>query len=230
MTDRLLTESGEPLQLQAPSTFMLLESGTATSYIDAISAAHVRPVWMFRFDFDTPLYVHTGIGNLVDTFASPNITYIGAGAAGSISSLQKSDQFTPQPIQLSLSGVNDSYLTEAIDAGNYGDRVTIYRAYKDANGDLVDAPLVISGGYYEKADITLGDYYSVTVSVQHILKVLSERDGRRFTDEDQENEFSGDTGCSFMADMVNKKLVFGGQLQAVAGILANFVKKKTNDD
>lgn len=194
------------------------------SNVTETAAAHVRPVWLFKLEFDTPVYVHSGIGNLVDTFVSPNITYIGAGAAGSIGTIQEAEEFAPQPIELSLSGVSDQYLTEALDSGNYGDKITIYKGYKDANGALVAAPWIVGAGYYEKADLTQGDGNTVTIIAQHVLKVLNERDGRRFTDENQKNEFAGDTGCSFMADMINKKLVFGGQLQAAAGILADFIK------
>lgn len=194
------------------------------SNVTEISGAHVRPVWLFKLEFDTPVYVHSGIGNLVDTFASPNITYIGAGAAGAIGSIQEAEEFAPQPITLSLSGVSDQYLTEAIDAGNYGDRVTILKGYKNASGELVAAPWVVGAGRYEKADLTQGTSNTITITVQHVLMILNEKNGRRFSEEDQTNEYAGDTGCSFMADMINRKLVFGDRLDAVAGILSDLIK------
>lgn len=196
------------------------------SNITETAATHVRPVWLFKLEFDTPVYVHSGIGNLIDTFVSPNITYVGAGAAGSIGSIQESDEFAPQPITLSLSGVSDAYLTEAIDAGNYGDRVTVYKGYKDASGALVAAPWIVGAGIYEKADITQGNANTITIIVQHFLMILNDKDGRRFSDESQTSEYPGDTGCAFLADMVNKKLVFGDAKDAVAGILANFIKNR----
>ena len=40
--------------------------------------------------------------------------------------------------------------------------------------------------------------------------ILEEKDGSRFTDEDQQQLFAGDTGFEFVYSMGNAKMVWGG--------------------
>ena len=39
---------------------------------------------------------------------------------------------------------------------------------------------------------------------------MNEKDGSRYSDEDQQNRYAGDTGLSFTADMTGLRLQWGG--------------------
>ena len=116
----------------------------------------------------------------------------------------------PAPLTLVLSGVDSTLITEALEAGEYGDPVTIYTGYRQDDGTLVDDPVIMWSGTLENASIVQGKTSAISITVQHDLAVLDEADGGRFTDEDQQVNFSGDVGFEFVADMVGLRLIWGG--------------------
>lgn len=181
--------------------------------IGTLNAAEVvksslEPVLLVKFEFDTPVYVHTNVGTI--TFES-NV-YTGVGELGEIQGAEESEQLSPSPLRLTLSGLTPEYIVEALDAGDYGDIVTIYKGYINSDGVLVESPWVYWRGTFEHANIELGDdRNAVTVVVQNDLKVLTEKSGRRWSDEDQQREYPGDTFFSFIHGIANQKLTVGGQ-------------------
>ena len=171
-----------------------------------INAAHLHLVVMVKLEFDTPLYVHSGIGTIV--FDSND--YLGVGQFGNISNMTETEVLRPTSLTLTLSGVDSSLITEALDSGDYGDIVTIYNGYRQDDGTLVDDPLLIWKGFFEFASISQGEQSIVSITVQHDLAVLDEINGSRITDEDQQVRFTGDVGFGFVADMAGLKLFWGG--------------------
>ena len=171
-----------------------------------INAAHLHQIVMVKLEFDTPLYVHSGIGTIVYDSNS----YLGVGQFGNISNMTETEILRPTSLTLTLSGVDSNLITEALDSGDYGDTVTIYLGYRQDDGTLVADPLLLWRGFFEFASISQGDQSVVSITVQHDLAVLNETDGSRFTDEDQKVRFSGDVGFEFIADMANLKLIWGG--------------------
>ena len=173
-----------------------------------INAAHLHLVVMVKLEFDTPLYVHSGIGTI--TYDSND--YLGVGQFGSISNMTESEVLRPTSLTLTLSGVDSNLITEALDSGDYGDIVTIYNGYRQDDGTLVADPLLIWKGKFEFASISQGEQSIVSITVQHDLAVLNEKDGGRITDEDQQVRFPGDVAFEFIHDMENigRRLIWAG--------------------
>ena len=178
----------------------------AAANLAEINAAHLHQVVMVKLEFDTPLYVHSGIGTIVYDSSS----YLGVGQFGNISNVTETEVLRPTSLTLTLSGVDSNLITEALDSGDYGDTVTIYLGYRQDDGTLVADPLLVWRGFFEFASISQGDQSIVSITVQHDLAILNEIDGGRFTDEDQQVRFSGDVGFAFITDMVGVKLFWGG--------------------
>ena len=178
----------------------------AAANLTEINAAHLHQIVMVKLEFDTPLYVHSGIGTIVYDSNS----YLGVGQFGNISNMTETEILRPTSLTLTLSGVDSNLITEALDSGDYGDTVTIYLGYRQDDGTLVADPLLLWRGFFEFASISQGDQSVVSITVQHDLAILNETDGSRFTDEDQQVRFSGDVGFEFIADMANLKLIWGG--------------------
>ncbi len=177
-----------------------------------IGANHVQLVTLVNFAFDTPVYAHSGIGTI--TYDSND--YLGVGALGAIGNVGESENLTPAPLTLTLSGVDSDLIAEALDSGNYGDVVTIYEGYRQDDGTLVDDPWIAWKGTHEYGSISHGENSTVTVTVKHDLANLSEKDGGRFTDEDQQSRYSGDVAFEYIADMAGTKLSWGGR--AIGGV------------
>lgn len=176
------------------------------SNVTETGLASLWEVVLVKLEFGTPLYVHSSIGTI--TYDSND--YLGVGDFGSVSDARESEILGPNPLTLQLSGINSSLISEALDAGSYGDKVTIYIGYRLDDGTLVADPWLAWRGTFEFATIQQGSNNVVSITLKHDLATLAEVNGRRFTDEDQQQEYSGDTGFAFVADMVSIRLNWGG--------------------
>jgi len=184
-----------------------MSRGISVANAAEVDAPHREAVVLASLAFDTPIYVHTRIGPIV--FGGN--TYVGVGDFGGVESVEETEVVAPGPFRLVLSGVDSTYISEAMDAGNYGDIVTVYLGFVDDTGSLVSDPEILGRGEFEFAAIEIGEDESrIVVVVQHELAALNTSNGSRWTDEDQQRRFPGDTFFSFSADSVEKTLSWAG--------------------
>ena len=148
---------------------------------------------MVSLDFTTGvLYLHDGVGTIIDSYSSPSVTYLGVGSFGSVDgSVQDSLSVIAKPVKLSLSGVDSSIITSAMTTDYQGRDVTISIGFLQ-NGSLIAAPQVVWEGRMDYLNIQYGPgTASITISCEHRLR----REPRiaRYTDEDQQVAYDGDT-------------------------------------
>lgn len=174
--------------------------------IAQIDASTFAPVIMAKLEFTTPVYVHTEIGSL--TFESNE--YIGVGNLAGFSVIPESQDLRPAMLQLQLSGIVDSYVNEALNSANYGDKITLYLGFIDA-GALVGSPDVLWRGKHQFMQVRQDETGNTAiVTAQHELASLDEIDGGRFSDEDQQSRFSGDTAFQYIHLMATQNLIWPG--------------------
>lgn len=183
-----------------------MSRGISSTNLAEINTAHLHEVVLVKLAFDTPVYVHSGIG----TISYAGNDYTGVGDFGGVTNAKESESLGPQPLTLTLSGVDSTYISEGLDSGNYGDVVTMYVGYRQDDGALVDDPQLVWQGSYEHASISLGDENGVSITCQHDLAVLGRKHGGRYTDEDQQSRFAGDTGFKSVANVIQQKLNWAG--------------------
>jgi len=170
-------------------------------------------ILMGKFEFSEPVYVHTGIGE----FVYDSNTYMGVGQFANIGEARESEFLSPLSVDVSLAAPNAQYMVEALDAGNYGDAVTIYAAYRGSDGDIVADPWVVYSGTFEFATIKTSNENIIAITLQHDLSVLDETNGLRFTDEDQQVDYSGDVGFEFVHRQATLRLIWGGRTVQYGG-------------
>lgn len=184
-----------------------MSRGIGTTNESSVNAAHVHEVTLVKLEFDTPVYVHSGVGSI----SYDGNTYLGVGSLGTIAPLRESEVLGPSQITLSIDGTNSSYVTEVFDAGNYGDIVTIYQGYRQDDGTLVADPWIAWKGSYEYGSLDDGESSVASITCQHDLSILSEKHGDRYSHEDQTDKFAGDLGLEFAASTIGHKILWGGQ-------------------
>ena len=172
-----------------------------------INAAHLHIVTLVHLAFDTPVFTHSGIGNI--TFNSD--VYVGVGQLGAIGESRESEVLGPKQITLQLSGIDPNMIAEAQEAGRFKDAITVYEGYRNDDGTLVDDPWIVWKGWFDYSSITIGDQGIVIITAQHDLAVLNEKDGGRFTDEDHLSRFLLDVFFEFITNMATVKLQWGGK-------------------
>lgn len=172
-----------------------------------VALQHLQPVLLVRIDFTTPVYAHSGIGTI--TFDGND--YLGVGDFGGVGEIREAETLGPNPIRLELTGLNSSYVAEALSSGNYGDMLFIYMGYRNDAGALVADPWPVASGKYEYASVVTGATTTISITAQHSLSVLDGIDGAKFTDEDQRTRYVADRGFQFVSDSANVVLYWGQQ-------------------
>lgn len=182
--------------------------GYSSANQQELTAQTLHQILMAKLEFDTPVYIHTGVGSVV----FDGNTYLGVGDFGSVTGIKESEFLRFNKITLNLSGIDSAYVDEALNSSNYGDLVTLYEGFRSDDGTLVDNPEIVWAGTVEYANLTVGSEAVVSLVCTHELAFLSEIDGSRFTDEDQRTDYPDDGGLKFIADVANtsKNLVWAG--------------------
>lgn len=184
-----------------------MSRGLSTTNASHVEGSHVHEIVMVKLEFDTPVYVHSGIG----TVSFDGNDYLGVGDFGGVGESRESQSLGPAPIRLQLSGIDSTLLAEAMDAGTFGDKVTVYCGYRQDDGTLIDDPWIVAKGKLEYSSLTRGDDNTISIVAQHDLAVLNEADGSKFSDEDQRQRYSTDEGFEYVEENAVIKLLWGGK-------------------
>lgn len=201
-----------------------MSRGLSANNLAEINAPHLYEVVLAKFDYGTPIYVHSGIG----TITYDGDDYLGVGDFGGISKASESDRLGPHAIDFTLTATDATNVSEGLEAGRYGDVITAFVGYRQDDGTLVADPWVLWKGKHDNATISLGDQNAVVITGQHDLAVLNKKDGGRYTDEDQQRRFASDLGFEYVSDVPTQRLVWGGG--AVANGTVNSGKNPRRDD
>jgi len=176
-----------------------------------IDSGHTHPVLMAKLLFSTPIYTHSGLGIIV--FDTNN--YLGVGILGGVAGLDETETVVPTSVKLSLNGLDSDLLAESMNASNFGDRVTLYFGYRNDDGTLIADPWIFWKGRVESSDLVAGTENIITVTIQHDLAILKKNIGTRYTDEEQQRRFAGDTAFRFVSQMQIVQLNWGRRDRSV---------------
>ena len=177
----------------------------STANLTELNADSLEEVWLVKMEFDDPLYANT---HTIDIEYDGN-TYVGFGDLGAIARLRESELLAPDPLQFTLSGLNAQLLTEALDATQYGATVTLYQGFL-SQGELVDDPIEQWSGWAEFASVKHGDQNAISLNCQHDLADIEEADESRYSNEDQQANYAGDTAFQYIHAMSDLKLIWAG--------------------
>ena len=175
---------------------------------DESAKEHVSMFIAVALDFPSGIVrFWTGIGEI--TFGG--YTYLGVGQLGSIAPADEHVRNVAEKRSFSLSGVDPSLVSEADIDACYGRSVTEYFGFIDANGVLVATPETNWEGRIDGITRRDGAEPVIEVSAESKFAVLDQPDGWRFTDEHQQQFFSGDTGLILMPSVMTATVVWGAQ-------------------
>jgi hypothetical protein len=183
--------------------------GNDSANTTAAALPHVRPLIFVQFQFDGgTLYLHNGIGSyqFPTPVASPAETWLGIGSFGQISEIEETAELSPYRVTFTLDGTDPS-LIAAVDAEPLYERLAIvYLGFIGDDGALVAQPDERWRGFMDVAQITVG---TITITAETEMARFFRSNGRQFTDEDQQEEYSGDTGFQFLDQMIDIDLRWG---------------------
>lgn len=181
----------------------------------------VNGVWA-----STPLYL-TSAGQNIQV---GGITYQALGNLAGITGAEEGFDLSSYSMDLTLSGIPTEFLTQVFNdisfANAYSNRPTfVYIAFLDDEYKVIDVPVLIFAGQMDSAAVEIGETITVKISVHSRLINWEIPRGGRFNSETQKVRFPGDTGYDFIPTLMNKEIVWGGQIYSTGTTLPHSIPR-----
>ena len=166
----------------------------------------VRPIYFLKFEFPS--------GNVYLNSSDRNITwggnsYIGAGSIGTVSDIEETAELQANGVKLILSGIPSTFVSIALTSEYQGSVATEYLGFFDDDYGLVDNPFIIFVGKVDTMAISLSDTATIELEIENRLIDWERPRISRFTNEEQQNLYSGDKGFEFVDSVAEKELFWG---------------------
>lgn len=166
----------------------------------------VRPFAAVALHFSAWVYFWSGVGDL-DWNGE---TWKGAGELGGIGVVQETTEIQATSLDFSLSGIDEANIAIVLGESYKGREALMYLGFRDPAGAVVPDPVLVYSGRMDGSQIQQGtDAWTVTIRTESRLVDLERPPVRRYTDQDQQAEYPGDLGFEFVAEMQNKRIVWG---------------------
>lgn len=198
-----------------------MSRGNAAANTAASQLRQIRPITFLEFRADGgTIYLHTGAGKIVwgldQSSPAQPITWTGAGALLGIGPIEDGDKTGPIRVSFTLAALNDELLSLALTENVYRRLAIVYAGYLDQQGNLVADPDERWRGYGDGIEISYGetDVLVLHCEDEHIRDLRP--NGLLFTNEDQQDLYSGDTGFQFLDQLVDARVQWGPTAAQVA--------------
>ena len=174
----------------------------------AVCAPVLRPALLVAMQFASgSAYAWTGLGPL----AWNGMTFQGVGDLGDISAISEDSTVEAKGITLNLSGIPSDIMTDVLTEVRVLGNVQIWFALFDVNGVLIADPILSFQGKMDAPTLNDdGKTCTATIAAENVLVDLNRAVYRRYTNEDQQQDYPGDTGFQFVAGL-QEQITFWGR-------------------
>lgn len=173
-----------------------------------VAGGDLKPAFFVEIAFQTEtVWIWGGFGKITapgpaadssSTFPYGQ-TFTGCGWLGHIDAVPQVSDVIAQNITLVLAGIPVHLLTDAVNAVRQNSSATVWLALLDANNNVIRDPTQLFAGALDVPIITEGgETCAISITVENELIDLNRAPSRRYTDVDQQFDFPGDTGFSFV--------------------------------
>jgi hypothetical protein len=185
-----------------------MSRGFPSAVLDALSAQHVALVTFAKLEFPSgTLYLHNSIG----TYTWGGQDWLGVGDLGEISEIEEGAEISPYKITLTLSGLEPTISGAALTEDYYLQPVTVYLGVLDSSDGLIADPTIVWEGAMDQMVVSVGQASgdSISLTAESELARFNKASNLKYTDAQQQKDFSGDLGFSLLAEIEGAKLRWG---------------------
>ena len=177
-----------------------MSRGLSSSVITELATGNIAPVHLIDLNFSTPQYLTDCSFNLTSSISGSSRTYTASGHLLNIGNTQEGSTPIKNSFNLTLSGVDQSFISIALNENIINSTVQIYRAFLNSSNAIISDPFLLFDGFIDQYSIeddttTANIGLNITSHWGNFEKVS----GRRTSDTSQQRFFSGDKGFEFSA-------------------------------
>lgn len=173
--------------------------------VAAIKGAHVPYVYFVQLDFSVPMRLCTAGYDM----AWNGFQWLGVGLVGTIDPIQEQATLEAIGVSMSISGVPSDLIAITLTEQYQGKPCQIWVAPLAEDLQLLSQPIKVFSGRLDTMDTDVGETATITVSAESRMVAWDKAKVRRYNNEDQQSRYPGDRGFEFVAQMVEKELLWG---------------------
>ena len=178
-----------------------------TAFENALDENILRPIILIHGEFDSgDLRFWTGYGEI--TYNGD--VYQGSGDLLKMNRVDETQNLTANNVTFELSGIPSSLVSLALNENYQCRPITCYFAVLDTSFNLIADPYQIFKGFMDTMVIEdTGDTATISITCENELLRLKESVERRYTPEDQKQDYPDDLGLDFVPIIQDIELNFG---------------------
>ncbi len=174
--------------------------GLTSAVKTELATGKIRPVLLIEIGFSTPVYLTDASFDITSSISGSSRTYLSNGHLQSISNINETNVPTKNTLSVSLSGVDQTYISVALNENIINKNVYIYKGFLDSSLSLISDPFLSFFGTID--EYAIKDNTSTATIVLNVTSHwgnFNKINGRTTTDNSQQRIFSGDKGMEFSA-------------------------------
>lgn len=173
--------------------------------VDAVKAGHVPYLFFAQLDFSTPLRVCSAAYDVVWN----GYTWIGVGTLGNLEPIEEQASLEAIGIRLTLTGVPTDLVAVSLAEQYQGRPIQVWFTPLREDLQIMATPVRMFSGRMDTMDTEVGDTATITVAAESRMVSWDKPRVRRYNNEDQQSRYPGDRGFEYVAQMVEKQLLWG---------------------
>lgn len=178
----------------------------STALNTAFSAQDLLPVAFLQAQFRTgTVYLWSGFG----TISWNGQTWTGIGDLGSITPIEEGTNVQARGLTIALSGFDATLVSLVMGEVQLGLPVTLYLG-AFSGGSIIPTPIAAFAGRIDQPTIEVsGETASISINCESRLIDMNTSVSKRYTDDQQQTDFPGDTAFSFVMGIINATIYWG---------------------
>ena len=116
--------------------------GLTSAVKTELATGKIRPVLLIEIGFSTPVYLTDASFDITSSVSGSSRTYLSNGHLQSISNINETNVPTKNTLSVSLSGVDQTYISVALNENIINKNVYIYKGFLDNSLSLISDPFL----------------------------------------------------------------------------------------
>ena len=174
--------------------------GLSSAVKTELATGNIDPVFLVDIEFSSRVYLTTAPFDLTSSVSGSSQTYLSNGHLRSITGANETNRPTKNTLSFSLSAVDQTYVSVALNENIINKNVYIYKGFLDSSLSLISDPFLSFFGTID--EYAIKDNTSTATIVLNVTSHwgnFNKINGRTTTDNSQQRIFSGDKGMEFSA-------------------------------
>lgn len=177
-----------------------------TPVANALQAGNVPYLMLISLDFASGTL---RLSSAAYDFQWNGYTWTGAGNLASIQVIEEGAELQMYGVQMTLSGIPATLVSNALNQTYRGRSALIYLAPLDSSYNVLADPVVAFSGRMDTMQIEIGKTATIAMTAESRLTDWERARVRRYNSEDQQQVYPGDLGFQFVPQMVEKQITWG---------------------